>query len=97
MRFALQQKKMNRIRKMAFHKNLCYFMSVITTLCCIAHIIKLTTLVGEYEVYDMVSKSTLLIVSKIITGVISYIMDKRYWRLLAEDCAVYPFETSKIL
>lgn len=97
MRFALQQKKMNRIKKLTFWKNFVKILNLLATLSCICLIMQLTGLVAEYEIYDYSFQSAFVISIKILTGTISYIIDKKYWRLLAEDCAVYPFETAKIL
>ena len=97
MRLTVQQKKMNRIKKLAFRKNVAYFMNWLMSMVTLAYIIDLSIKAGSYEVFD-VSRFTLVIVwAKIITMFVSHMMDKAYWRVLVEDCAKYPFETSAIL
>lgn len=96
MRLTVQQKKMNRIKKLAFRKNAAYFLNWLMSMVVLAYVINLSVKVGIYETFD-VSRITLVIVwGKLLTMFISHAADKVFWRVLAEDCAKYPFETTWI-
>ena len=97
MRLTVQQKKMNRIKKLAFRKNVAYALNWLMSMVVLAHVINLSVKIEIYEVLD-VSMITLIVVwGKLITMFVSYMADKSYWRVLVEDCAKYPIETSVIL
>lgn len=96
MRLTLQQKKMNKIKKLAFRKNVAYALNWLMSMVLLCYVVHLTVKVGIYEIFDF-SRVTLVVVwSKLITMVISHAADKAFWRVLAEDCAKYPFETTWI-
>ena len=96
MRLTTQQKKMNRIKKLVFRKNVAYSLNWLMSMVVLYYVVHLAVKVGIYEVFDF-SRVTLVVVwSKLITMAISHTADKAFWRVLAEDCAKYPFETTWI-